>query len=51
MDYYRNKYNMNETPSLELMTRTALKVIAKNEKGFFLMVRTLIYRLKNEFND
>lgn len=38
MEYHRNKHNMNETPSLDLMTRTALKVISKNENGFFLMV-------------
>lgn len=37
MEYTRNK-KMLETPSLELMTETALKVISKNEKGFFLMV-------------
>jgi len=37
MEYTRNK-KMLETPSLELMTETALKVLSKNENGFFLMV-------------
>lgn len=37
MEYTRNR-KMLETPSLELMTETALKVLSKNEKGFFLMV-------------
>lgn len=37
MEYKKRKEKLN-TPTLELMTKTALKVIAKNEKGFFLMV-------------
>ncbi|XP_025199754.1 alkaline phosphatase-like isoform X2 [Melanaphis sacchari] len=37
MEYTRNKKYL-ETPSLELMTETALKVISKNQNGFFLMV-------------
>jgi len=37
MEYYRNKKSLG-TPSLELMTETAIKVISKNENGFFLMV-------------
>ncbi|KAL5233293.1 hypothetical protein ACI65C_000703 [Semiaphis heraclei] len=37
MEYTRNK-KMLDTPSLELMTETALKVLSKNENGFFLMV-------------
>ncbi|CAI6360593.1 unnamed protein product [Macrosiphum euphorbiae] len=39
MEYYRNKKSLG-TPSLELMTETAIKVISKNEKGFFLMVES-----------
>lgn len=37
MEYTRNKKFL-ETPSLEMMTETAIKVISKNENGFFLMV-------------
>lgn len=37
MEYYRTSH-MSDTPSLEFMTETALKVLSKNEKGFFLMV-------------
>ncbi|KAL4090774.1 hypothetical protein QTP88_025551 [Uroleucon formosanum] len=37
MEYIRNKKSLG-IPSLELMTETALKVISKNENGFFLMV-------------
>lgn len=40
MEYTRNK-KMLDTPSLELMTETALKVLSKNENGFFLMVCTV----------
>lgn len=37
MEYHRTSH-MLDTPSLEFMTETALKVLSKNEKGFFLMV-------------
>jgi len=37
MEYTRNKKSLG-IPSLELMTETAIKVISKNENGFFLMV-------------
>lgn len=39
MEYYRLKH-MLDVPSLEMMTETALKILSKNEKGFFLMVCT-----------
>lgn len=37
MEYHRLKH-MLDVPSLEMMTETALKILSKNEKGFFLMV-------------
>lgn len=37
MEYNRNKLKL-ETPSLEMMTKAALKIVSKNEKEFFLMV-------------
>lgn len=40
---------MIETPSLELMTQTALKILAKGEKGFFLMV-FIIAKILIKFN-
>lgn len=46
MEYTRNK-KMLGTPSLELMTETALKVISKNENGFFLMVCIIFKINKN----
>lgn len=39
MEYTRNKKSLG-IPSLELMTETAIKVISKNENGFFLMVES-----------
>jgi len=44
MEYTRNK-KMLETPSLELMTETALKVISKNKNGFFLMVCIIVPKI------
>lgn len=41
------------TPSLELMTQTALKILAKDEKGFFLMVfiiAKILIKLINRHN-
>lgn len=37
MEYKKKKEKLS-TPTLELMTKTALKVISKNKEGFFLMV-------------
>jgi len=45
MEYHRFK-NMLKAPSLELMTKTALKIISKNEKGFFLMVCNVLIKKK-----
>lgn len=47
MEYHKNKYTL--IPSLELMTETALKVISKNKKGFFLMVCMLYSNDKFNF--
>lgn len=43
MEYSRVK-NMLDTPSLETMTKSALKIVSKNQNGFFLMVRIKMYR-------
>lgn len=48
MEYTRNKKFL-ETPSLELMTETAIKVISKNENGFFLMV-CIIPKINKNYN-
>lgn len=43
MEYSRVK-SMLDTPSLETMTKSALKIVSKNQNGFFLMVRIGMYR-------
>lgn len=40
MEYPRVQNKLG-TPSLETMTKTALKIVSKNENGFFLMVRIM----------